>query len=1231
MRAVKYRDLIEFDPIETVIQLRAADKPSEAESLVRTYVISASMAGDLVDVVFRHLQFVDAHDHKGLLVVGNYGTGKSHLMALITSIAENDKLVQHVRSPRVSERSGKIAGKFKVIRSEIGAVRMGLRDIVVTELEKGLAKMGVTFKFPSADQITNNKDSITAMMGEFGEKYPDKGLLFALDELLDYLRTRKEQELVQDLIFLRELGEVCKETRFRFIAGVQEAIFDSPIFKFAGESLLRVKARFQEVFIKREDVEYVISERLLRKDKRQRDLIRAHLEKFAGYYSGISERMGKFVDLFPVHPYYIEVFEQIRFVEKREVLKTLSEAISKILDDDVPSDEVGVLTYDMYWENIKNDPSFNTIRDVSDVQKKSSILENKMVGFPRANYKPIALKLIHALSVHRLTTDIKTPIGTTVEELRDQLCTPFPAGTPEDMKNDEDLKGIISTIMGLVMQTVSGQYISFNKENGQYYIDVEKDVDYDQLINDKARSLDDAACDRYYYDALASLMECSESTYRSGFKIWEHELVWTQRNTTRLGYLFFGEPNSRSTAQPPRDFYIYFLPFFETKNIVDSYNSDEVFFKLVNPDNELVENIKLYAGARELEKKSTVGSKDIFRGRAVSLLRAVTQYLYGNSTKVFDVVYQGSSEKVVKYLKQSTGELTFREIVDHVTSGCLSTHFGDQAPEYPKFSSTVTRANREQVVRDALRALAADSKTRLGATILDGLELLDGDVIKSSNSKYARYVLDLLNKKGEGVVLNRDELIESVFGVPFEIRYRIEPELLVVVLAALVRDGQIEMSVAGNRFTAANLDDLVKASVDELAEFKHIQKPKDYPISTLKRLFEILGLTPGLLNNPDYLDEAVIELQKKVGELVPRVIETDQGVKGGLRLMGVLLLSEEELRSTRESLDALKRFLESLEKYNTPGRLRNCRYAPELLNKMKGYLTLFEDLGKIGNLISDVSPLSSYLSGAESVLPSNSDWVQGYKELKARFTPLLLDKAERLEPSFKSELVQELESSKQVYVDTYFELHRKARLDASYDSLKGRLVKDPLMERLNRLGTLELLPSSRFNDFCDRLAALKTCFSLTKEELGSVYVCPHCGYRPVEEPSKEVASARLLQYEKELETINGEWDQIILDNLRDPMVQQAMDALKHEEREIVDSVLDSGKVPEKISNELLNILTVIFTGLMKVEVAKDGLMDDLSRGGMPCTVDEYQKRFEEHLKRVTHGKDKSKIRIILEE
>ena len=71
-------------------------------------------------------------------------------------------------------------------------------------------------------------------MEKFGQVYPDQGLLLVVDELLDYLRTRKDQELILDLTFLREIGESAKDLRFRFIAGVQEAIFDSHRFNFRG-------------------------------------------------------------------------------------------------------------------------------------------------------------------------------------------------------------------------------------------------------------------------------------------------------------------------------------------------------------------------------------------------------------------------------------------------------------------------------------------------------------------------------------------------------------------------------------------------------------------------------------------------------------------------------------------------------------------------------------------------------------------------------------------------------------------------------------------------------------------------------------------------------------------------------------------------------------------------------------------------------------------------------------
>jgi hypothetical protein len=57
--------------------------------------------------------------------------------------------------------------------------------------------------------------------------------------------------------------------------------------------------------------------------------------------------------------------------------------------------------------------------------------------------------------------------------------------------------------------------------------------------------------------------------YVSGYRIWEHELEWRERKAGRSGYLFFGAPNERSTAQPQRDFYIYFIQPFEAPYFKD--------------------------------------------------------------------------------------------------------------------------------------------------------------------------------------------------------------------------------------------------------------------------------------------------------------------------------------------------------------------------------------------------------------------------------------------------------------------------------------------------------------------------------------------------------------------------------------------------------------------------------------------------------------------------------------
>src|SRR5207245_2181084 len=96
----------------------------------------------------------------------------------------------------------------------------------------------------------------------------------------------------------------------------------------------------------------------------------------------------------------------------------------------------------------------------------------------------------------------------------------------------------------------TAQFTPSNLDNRQHYLDLKKTDDFDALIEKRAESLDSSQLDRYYYEALKRVMECTDQTYMTGYKIWQHELEWLEHKAARQGYLFFGAPNERSTAVP---------------------------------------------------------------------------------------------------------------------------------------------------------------------------------------------------------------------------------------------------------------------------------------------------------------------------------------------------------------------------------------------------------------------------------------------------------------------------------------------------------------------------------------------------------------------------------------------------------------------------------------------------------------------------------------------------------
>ena len=1241
---MRYGDLIQFEPIESVIQLLDANRPGEAKKLVSTYVISDDMAERISKQIIPQLALDESVDHKGILVVGNYGTGKSHLMSVLSLVAEDAAYVPMIRHPKVAKAAGAIAGKFKVHRIEISS-QMSLRDIITQQLELFLEKNGVSYAFPPANKVVNNKAAFEEMMAAFTEVHPNHGVLLVVDEFLDYLRSRKDHDLVLNLSFLREIGEVTKHLRFRFVAGVQEAVFDSSRFQNVADSMRRVQERFTQALLARQDVSFVVAERLLKKSADQQDKIRTYLTPFAKFYSAMNEQMDEYVRLFPVHPEYIGAFERLIFTEKRGALVTLRDQIQAVLKDEVPSDRPGLISYDKFWDTVTTNSVLRADPNIGPVLKVSEVLAERVQKvFTRPTYKSMALRVINSLSVHRLMTggDIYVPIGPTAEELRDTLCLYQPG--IEELGGDpaDDLLTAIQTTLREIVKTVNGQFISKTPDTEQYYLDLKKDVDYDAQIDKRADALDDEALDRAYFSAMKQLMErTDEPTYVPGHQIWQYPIEWQDRRVDRNGYLFFGAPNDRPTAQPERDFYIYFIQPFEPPRFRDESKSDEVFFRLKGLDDAIKRHLSFYAAAQALASTASGSAKSVYLDKAKDALRDMSKWLQEKQMSAFEVTYQGKTKTLQDWAKgvslrdkarlSPDERINFRDVVNVISGLTLNPQFAELSPDYPIFSVHVTDLNRKQLVSSALKTLAGGTRTKDANVVLDALEMLDGDRIDPGRSRYAQEILSRLKIKGQGQVVNRSELLSGPTDVEYfaPVRFRMEPDLLVAVLGGLVYSGDIVLAITGDKIDSGKTNLLAERSLDDLTQFKHVEAPKEINVAILRSLFELLGLSPGLAQLATQgSEEPVKQLQESVSGLVRRVLSANTDMQGRLSFWGQSLLREEEVRDWHMRLEALKGFTESLAPYNTVGKLKNLRIVAADIDAQKKNLEVLASVERLLELVAELGGTAAYLSQAEMVLSSEHPWV---KRAQTARTDILAKLSSDRTVQHAAEYRQTLAQLKKDYVTAYIASHSKARLGVAENKTKTALRKDSRLVAMRALAGISLMPTSQLTLFEEKLDNLKSCYQLSNSDLVASAYCPHCSYKPANESLPfGLAANALSQLDDELDRLYAGWQQTLLDNLDDPIIQANFDLLKASARNLIKSFLASKKLPDPVTPEFVSAVQEALSGLEKIEVTSEHIKQALLQGGSPATPDDLRKRFEIFLNDRCKGKDATKLRFVVE-
>lgn len=1218
---MKYNELINFEPITEVVKFSRTQEEAYQENLVKTFVFSDTFKENLIPLIVRNLDLNYTGEAFGLQIVGNYGTGKSHLMSLVSLIAENENLIDLIQEETPKKELQKLAGNFKVLRFELGNTE-SLWEVITFKIETYLDELEIEFTF-EGHGVRSYSEKIQLLMAEFEEHFPEKGFLIVIDEMLAYLKGRSASDkLNQDLQVLQALGQACDKSKFKFMFGVQEMIYHSSEFQFAADMLQKVNDRYKDIMITKEDVAFIVKNRLLRKNEHQKQAIKKHLEKFLGLFVDMNNRTQEYIELFPVHPTYFENFERIRIGKsQREVLKTLSNQFSELLGKDIPNDNPGLLTYDRYWEDIQKSQDLMAIPDVREVKKITEVLSDKINTYftgNRERSKPIAQRIANACAIKLLQADLDKQNGTNSEQLVDDLClTKYPA------LDRKLLIDIIDVTANQMISATSGQYFDKNAENSEYHIRIKGGINFDQKIKDYAATMSDTNKDDYFFKFLEVNLPLSAETYRAGFKIWQHSIEWQSHRTFRKGYIFFGHPNEKSTTHPRQNFYMYFMPIFDADKKGRNHEEDEVYFVFDGLSQEFKDAVTLYGAALALEARADSAQKSKYQDKIKSLNRNARALFDEQYTRVTKVVYKDKDFPLNGYPLLGLGS-SKEAIFSNVASLVLSDWFENDTPNYPKFTllnAPMAVNNIDKYVKQALLKIAdTEQDNRDGEAILTGLGLWEPGQLNHTHSLYARSILKQLKEKGEGKVLNKTDILEYVEkseNIWLSKDFKIEADFEFIVLATLTALGEIEITLAsGKTINATNLNEFKNITREDYFSFTHIKPPKGVNYAALSALF--IGFLGRDLSRQLKDSTTFTSLSKSVTDWAKRTVNLISKIEKNRIVNNLEVISEKEAIDFRAKLSAFSGFCDKVSSYTTEAKIKNFPFSVTDINRILEAKSIVD---KLENQFKEVEGLRTQIAYLQQCVQYiiDANFKNEVNTAIQQFVPILSADDKVKTEAYKKELTQ----LKERYADWYLEEYLQNRISESDHTLKIALLDSEDNRVADMLKGINFLDFSRYENWQKQLDTLKLADNQVNK--AAILITPYQDFNPLYFQDGIKFSVKTLK--KDLKNIIEDWTNALRGTLDDEGLKEKMTLLDPEIVQLLTKFkAKKVEIDRHNAPKIVKAITDLLKGLEQIELTYDEMKKHFNK---PMTTTEALETFKEYLYKTTRGKDEDRIRIVL--
>jgi hypothetical protein len=313
------------------------------------------------------------------------------------------------------------------------------------------------------------------------------------------------------------------------------------------------------------------------------------------------------------------------------------------------------------------------------------------------------------------------------------------------------------------------------------------------------------------------------------------------------------------------------------------------------------------------------------------------------------------------------------------------------------------------------------------------------------------------------------------------------------------------------------------------------------------------------------------------------------------------------------------------------GKLRNLRLTLLQITDALSDRQVLERGEKLLGLVNQLQPLTTYLAEAQANLPEDHPWSE--RAVAAR--QALLNDVRRLgsgqDGPSAGALARELEGLKADYVSAYAARHRQLVLGPQADDRRQRLYDDARLEALNTLSEIELLPRPELQIWKQAISDLKPCREFHEGLIADAPTCPVCHLRPVGRRHDFRAEQELDRLDACLDDLLTRWRQALRANLSSDTAQRSLAAMSPAERQPIEAFLDQADDDPAIPSGFVNTATQALRGIEALTLPVDQLLEALKGGGLPCTVDELQRRFGDFVRQNMRGRDRSNTRLTLDQ